>query len=90
MGWKVRRLQAGGGAPLNPRRPRPPCAPQVDDAYGDDGGMQGLHLRDAKTGETRDLAVRGIFYGIGHTPNSGAAPRHGCVLQGAAPGLSWF
>ncbi|PSC75479.1 thioredoxin-disulfide reductase [Micractinium conductrix] len=44
---------------------------EIDNAYGDDTGMKGLHLRDAKTGETRDLPVRGLFYGIGHTPNSG-------------------
>lgn len=28
-------------------------------------------------GETRDLHVRGLFYGIGHTPNSGAQPGGG-------------
>lgn len=44
----------------------------IDDAYGDaKGGMTGLHLVDTATGEKRDLAVRGLFYGIGHTPNSG-------------------
>lgn len=43
---------------------------EVDDAYGDDAGMQGLHLRNSKTGEKVDLPVRGLFYGIGHTPNS--------------------
>ncbi|KAL4428113.1 hypothetical protein ABPG75_002202 [Micractinium tetrahymenae] len=44
---------------------------EVDDAYGDDAGMKGLHLRNSKTGERVDLPVRGLFYGIGHTPNSG-------------------
>ncbi|PRW44349.1 thioredoxin-disulfide reductase [Chlorella sorokiniana] len=43
---------------------------EIDDAFGDDSGMKGLHLRDAKTGEKRDLPVRGLFYGIGHKPNS--------------------
>ncbi|KAI7845690.1 hypothetical protein COHA_000804 [Chlorella ohadii] len=43
---------------------------EIDDAYGDDSAMKGLHLRDAKTGEKRDLPVRGLFYGIGHKPNS--------------------
>jgi thioredoxin reductase (NADPH) len=32
--------------------------------------LQGLKLKDIQTGEQRDLPVRGLFYGIGHTPNS--------------------
>lgn len=32
--------------------------------------MQGLHLVDTSTGEKRDLPVKGLFYGIGHQPNS--------------------
>lgn len=44
----------------------------IEDAYGDaKGAMTGLHLVDTATGEKRDLPVRGLFYGIGHTPNSG-------------------
>lgn len=43
----------------------------IEDAFGDKkGAMAGLHLLDNETGEKRDLAVRGLFYGIGHTPNS--------------------
>lgn len=30
-----------------------------------------MKLKDTKTGEQRDLPVRGLFYGIGHNPNSG-------------------
>lgn len=39
------------------------------DVYGDDL-MQGMKLRDTRTGEERDLAVQGLFYAIGHTPNT--------------------
>eukprot|EP00667_Euglena_gracilis_P004862 EG_transcript_4888 len=41
----------------------------VEDAYGD-STLAGLHLKNTVTGETRDLPVGGLFYGIGHTPNS--------------------
>lgn len=45
---------------------------QVEDAYADaKGQMAGLHLVDTVTNEKRDLEVRGLFYGIGHQPNSG-------------------
>lgn len=44
---------------------------EIDDAYGDEAAMHGLHCRHAKTGEKWDLPVRGLFYGIGHQPNSG-------------------
>lgn len=39
------------------------------DAYGD-ALMQGLRLRDTQTGAERDLPVRGLFYAIGHSPNT--------------------
>ncbi|GFR48189.1 hypothetical protein Agub_g10042, partial [Astrephomene gubernaculifera] len=41
----------------------------VEDAFGGEV-LQGLRLMDTKTGEKRNLAVQGLFYGIGHTPNS--------------------
>ena len=44
----------------------------IEDAFGDSKGvMVGLRLVDTVTGEKRDLPVRGLFYGIGHQPNSG-------------------
>lgn len=44
---------------------------EVADAFADSkGAMGGLRLRDTQTGEERDLPVRGLFYGIGHRPNS--------------------
>ncbi|KAK9822163.1 hypothetical protein WJX81_003005 [Elliptochloris bilobata] len=44
---------------------------QVKDAFGDKKGMKGLVLTDPENGEERKLQVRGLFYGIGHMPNSG-------------------
>ena len=44
----------------------------VDAVESSKGQMAGLALRDTATGEERRLAeVRGLFYGIGHQPNSG-------------------
>jgi thioredoxin reductase (NADPH) len=41
----------------------------VDDATGTDW-LSGIVLRDLTTGATEELAVRGLFYAIGHTPNT--------------------
>lgn len=40
------------------------------DVFGDGEHMQGVKIRDTKTGEVSDLAVKGLFYAIGHTPNT--------------------
>ena len=42
---------------------------QVADVSGGDW-MEALTLRDATTGTSEDLAVKGLFYAIGHTPNT--------------------
>jgi len=39
------------------------------EALGEDW-LSGLTLRDRTDGSTRELAVRGLFYAIGHTPNT--------------------
>lgn len=39
------------------------------DVYGE-GIVQGVKMRDTITNEERNLAVGGIFYAIGHTPNT--------------------
>ena len=36
----------------------------------DQGVVTGVVLRNNKTGETKDLAVEGLFVAIGHTPNT--------------------
>mmetsp|Transcript_35798 Transcript_35798/g.89371 ORF Transcript_35798/g.89371 Transcript_35798/m.89371 type:complete len:563 (-) Transcript_35798:295-1983(-) len=43
----------------------------VDATGNNKGFLSGLNLRDTSSGEARKLAVKGMFYGIGHTPNSG-------------------
>jgi thioredoxin reductase (NADPH) len=40
------------------------------DVFGENGRMTGVKLRDTKTGEERDLHVKGLFYAIGHKPNT--------------------
>ena len=41
----------------------------VEDALGD-GWLSGVRLRNVKTDEVRDMECGGLFYGIGHTPNT--------------------
>ena len=41
----------------------------VEDVSGDDW-MSGLLLKDRISGESRTLPVKGVFYAIGHTPNT--------------------
>jgi thioredoxin reductase (NADPH) len=40
------------------------------DVFGENGRMTGVKLRDTKTGEERNLHVKGLFYAIGHKPNT--------------------
>lgn len=40
------------------------------DVIGGDSRMNGLKLRNTKTGDVSDLAVKGLFYAVGHTPNT--------------------
>ncbi len=44
---------------------------EVEEVLGDDMGVNGLRLINRKTGEHKELAVTGMFLGIGHTPNTG-------------------
>ena len=44
---------------------------QPVDVFGDvKGRLAGVRLRDADTAEERELPVRGLFYAVGHKPNS--------------------
>ena len=44
---------------------------QPVDVYSDvKGRLAGLRLRNDDTGEERELPVRGVFYAVGHKPNS--------------------
>jgi thioredoxin reductase (NADPH) len=42
---------------------------EVVDVFGN-GPMEGVHIRNNKTGETKELHVKGLFYAVGHTPNT--------------------
>lgn len=42
---------------------------QVEDAFGGNV-MEGLNIVNSATGEKTQLPVKGLFYGIGHQPNS--------------------
>jgi thioredoxin reductase (NADPH) len=43
---------------------------EVIDAFGSNGRMEGLKIRNHQTGEESQLRVRGLFYAIGHAPNT--------------------
>ncbi len=40
------------------------------DVYGEDGWMQGVKVRNNKTQEESQIPAKGLFYAIGHTPNT--------------------
>jgi thioredoxin reductase (NADPH) len=40
------------------------------DVYGN-GKLEGIKVRNTETGEESNLSVSGLFYAIGHTPNTG-------------------
>ncbi|MBF0127302.1 MAG: thioredoxin-disulfide reductase [Magnetococcales bacterium] len=44
----------------------------VEEVLGEpgSGGVRGLKLRNVKSGESRELAVTGVFVAIGHNPNT--------------------
>lgn len=42
----------------------------LDEALGDASGVTGIRVRNLKSGAARDLAVKGLFIAIGHTPNT--------------------
>ena len=41
-----------------------------EEVLGDSSGVNGLLVKNVKTGETRKLDITGFFVAIGHTPNS--------------------
>jgi len=43
----------------------------LDEVLGDATGVTGMRIRNVKTGETREIALKGVFIAIGHTPNTG-------------------
>jgi thioredoxin reductase (NADPH) len=43
---------------------------EVVDVFGDERQLQGLKLQNTQTQEPSQILVRGLFYAIGHTPNT--------------------
>lgn len=43
---------------------------QVVDIFGGDGHMEGVKIRNTETGEESELHVKGLFYAVGHNPNT--------------------
>jgi thioredoxin reductase (NADPH) len=42
----------------------------VDEVLGDATGVTGVRLKELKSGEAREIAAKGFFVAIGHTPNT--------------------
>ena len=43
----------------------------LDEVLGDANGVTGVRLKNVKDGSTQDVAVKGCFIAIGHSPNTG-------------------
>ena len=43
---------------------------ELDEVLGDDMGVTGMRIKHAKTGETKDIELMGVFIAIGHSPNT--------------------
>ncbi|QSI78238.1 MULTISPECIES: thioredoxin-disulfide reductase [Niveibacterium] len=42
----------------------------LDEVLGDKTGVTGMRVKNVKTGETKDIALKGVFIAIGHKPNT--------------------
>ncbi|HZW24474.1 MAG TPA: thioredoxin-disulfide reductase [Gallionella sp.] len=42
----------------------------LDEVLGDASGVTGMRIKHVKSGETQDIAVKGVFIAIGHKPNT--------------------
>jgi len=42
----------------------------LDEVLGDQSGVTGVRIKHASSGAAKDLAVKGLFVAIGHTPNT--------------------
>ncbi|MEQ1437766.1 thioredoxin-disulfide reductase [Fontimonas sp. SYSU GA230001] len=43
----------------------------LDEVLGDASGVTGMRVKNLKTGATREIALKGVFIAIGHSPNTG-------------------
>jgi len=44
---------------------------ELDEVLGDDSGVTGMRIRNAKDDSTKDISLMGVFIAIGHSPNTG-------------------
>ncbi|HCI14523.1 MAG TPA: thioredoxin-disulfide reductase [Gallionellaceae bacterium] len=42
----------------------------LDEVLGDASGVTGMRIKHVKSGETQDIALKGVFIAIGHKPNT--------------------
>ena len=42
----------------------------LDEVLGDDSGVTGMRVKNNQTGETKEIALKGVFIAIGHKPNT--------------------
>jgi thioredoxin reductase (NADPH) len=42
----------------------------LDEVLGDNTGVTGMRLKNNQTGETKEIALKGVFIAIGHKPNT--------------------
>ena len=42
----------------------------LDEVLGDNSGVTGMRIKHTQTGATKDIALKGVFIAIGHTPNT--------------------
>jgi len=42
----------------------------LDEVLGDNTGVTGMRVKNAKTGAVKDIALKGVFIAIGHKPNT--------------------
>jgi thioredoxin reductase (NADPH) len=42
----------------------------LDEVKGNEGGVNGIRIKNAKTGATTDIDLQGLFVAIGHKPNT--------------------
>lgn len=74
----------------------------LDEVLGDANGVTGMRIKNVKTGETKEVALSGIFIAIGHKPNTAIfegqlelengyivtrAGRHGNATATSIPGV---
>ena len=42
----------------------------LDEVLGDDSGVTGMRIKNNQTGESKEIALKGVFIAIGHKPNT--------------------